>query len=90
MAQEARMVAATENAPCTRASFTSSPAPRSSGSSRKVPASLVAAHAANAVDNAVTIRFCASLLNFLPPPARRAICRRLPYGFPTRLTDPAA
>src|SRR5215218_1137609 len=61
------MVARTENVPCTRASFTSSFDPRSSGSSKNMPASLVAVHAASAVDSIKTIRFCISLLKPSPP-----------------------
>src|SRR5919202_395675 len=66
--REAAMVVRTENVPCTRASFTSSADPRSSGSSRNLPASLVAVHAASAVDSIRTTRFCISLLKPPPPP----------------------
>src|SRR5215211_2381729 len=65
--RDAAMVAKTENVPCTRASFTSSSDPRSSGSSKNVPASLVAVHAASAVDTIETIRFCISSLKPSPP-----------------------
>jgi predicted ester cyclase len=66
--RDAAMVARTENVPCTRASFTSSSDPRSSGSSKNLPASLVAVHAASAVDRIKTIRFCISSLKPPPPP----------------------
>jgi predicted ester cyclase len=66
--RDAAMVARTENVPCTRASFTSSSDPRSSGSSKNLPASLVAVHAASAVDRIKTIRFCISSLKPSPPP----------------------
>jgi hypothetical protein len=62
------MVARTENVPCTRASLISSSDPRSSGSSKNMPASLVAVHAASAVDSIKTIRFCISSLKPPPPP----------------------
>jgi hypothetical protein len=66
--RDAAIVARTENVPCTRASFTSSSDPRFSGSSKNVPASLVAVHAASAVDRIKTIRFCISSLKPPPPP----------------------
>jgi predicted ester cyclase len=66
--RDAAMVARTENVPCTRASFTSSSDPRFSGSSKNLPASLVAIHAASAVDRIKTIRFCISSLKPPPPP----------------------
>jgi hypothetical protein len=62
------MVARTENMPCTRASFTSSSDPRSSGSSKNIPASLVAVHVASAVDSIKTILFCVSSLKPSSPP----------------------
>ena len=62
------MVARTENVPCIRASLISSSGPRSSGSSKNMPASLVAVHAASAVDSIKTIRFCISSLKPPPPP----------------------
>ena len=62
------MVKATEKAPWIKASFTSSPAPRSSGSSTSMPASFVAASAAHAVDVTNTILFSASWPNLSPPP----------------------
>ena len=62
------MVARTENVPWIRASLISSSDPRSSGSSKNMPASLVAVHAASAVDSIKTIRFCISSLKPPPPP----------------------
>ncbi len=61
------MVAAIEKAPCTKASFTSSSTPRSSGSSTSLLATFVATNAASAVDITKATRFCAFLPNFTPP-----------------------
>jgi hypothetical protein len=79
------MVARTENAPCTRASFTSSCVPRSSGSFKNIPASLVAVHAASAVDRIETIRFCISLLKPSPPPSLDLLVDQTSIVAPPRL-----